>query len=59
MMEIPLPRLNVNGSFDIKKSENSRNLSLNFFSLKSYFLFFVQKMDLLTLSHMYEVTTFT
>ena len=43
-------RLNVNVSFDFKKTKHSPNLLLNLLSSKYvFFFFFVQKMDLSTL----------
>ena len=52
-------RLNIKGSFDVKNPEPTPNLSLNIFSSKSFFSFFVQKMDTFKLSLiciMYKVT---
>ena len=44
-------RLNVNGSFDVKKNEHSPSLSLKLFSsIYFVFVFCTKKMDALTLS---------
>ena len=49
--------LNVKRSFDVKNPEHSPNISLNFFSPKSIFSFFVQKDEpIIVESHKYKVT---
>jgi hypothetical protein len=51
-------RLNVNGSFDIKKTQKLPNLSLNSFLQNQIFSFFVKKNGPINVeSHIYKVTT--
>ena len=50
-------RLNVNGCLDVK-NERSSNLLLDFYSSKSFFLFFVQKWTHYVEFHMYNVTNY-